>query len=158
MPGMMPEIVPGGDFGANIDKLFTERSMVMQAWGAYGTLWPVVHQWLGVSPDAGRGRVAVVPQVPVGQTSASGKHIRVGRGDVDVTARREGKVYTTTVTRHGRIALALGSVLPPGAEIASVTLDGTAVKPTVVGTARGLETLVRRDAGLGTSTLVVTVR
>jgi hypothetical protein len=36
MPGAMPEIVPGGDFGANIDRLFTERSMVMQAWGAYG--------------------------------------------------------------------------------------------------------------------------
>jgi hypothetical protein len=35
----MPEIVPGGDFGANIDRLFTERSMVMQAWGAYGVLW-----------------------------------------------------------------------------------------------------------------------
>ena len=64
---MMPEIVPGGDFGANIDRLFTERSMVMQAWGAYGVLWPVVHQWLGVSPDLGRGRVAVVPQLPPGQ-------------------------------------------------------------------------------------------
>ena len=63
---MMPEIVPGGDFGANIDRLFTERSMVMQAWGAYGVLWPVVHQWLGVSPDLGRGRVAVVPQLPAG--------------------------------------------------------------------------------------------
>ena len=70
MPGMMPEIVPGGDFGANINKLFTERSMVMQAWGAYGTIWPVVHQWLGVSPDLGRGRVAVVPQIPAGQPSA----------------------------------------------------------------------------------------
>ena len=55
MPGAMPEIVPGGDFGANIDRLFTERSMVMQAWGAYGVLWPVIHQWLGVSPELGRG-------------------------------------------------------------------------------------------------------
>jgi hypothetical protein len=67
MPGAMPEIVPGGDFGANIDRLFTERSMVMQAWGAYGVLWPVIHQWLGVSPELGRGRVAVVPQLPEGQ-------------------------------------------------------------------------------------------
>ena len=32
MPGAMPKIVPGGDFGANVDRLFTERSMVMQAW------------------------------------------------------------------------------------------------------------------------------
>jgi hypothetical protein len=63
MQGAMPEIAPGGDFGANIDRLFTERSMVMQAWGAYGVLWPVIHQWLGVSPNLGRGRVAVVPQL-----------------------------------------------------------------------------------------------
>jgi hypothetical protein len=33
MPGAMPEIVPSPDFQANIDRLFTERSMVMQAWG-----------------------------------------------------------------------------------------------------------------------------
>ena len=91
MPGMMPEIVPGGDFGANINRLFTERSMVMQAWGAYGTIWPVVHQWLGVSPDLGRGRVAVVPQIPAGQPSASGRDIRLGSGSIDVSASRSGK-------------------------------------------------------------------
>ena len=27
-----------------------------------------------------------------------------GKGDLDVSARHQGKVYTTTVTRHGRIA------------------------------------------------------
>ena len=70
---MMPEIVPGGDFGANIDRLYTERSMVMQAWGAYGVLWPVVHQWLGVSPDLGRDRVSVVPQVPASEDSIFGR-------------------------------------------------------------------------------------
>jgi hypothetical protein len=158
MPGMMPEIVPGGTFGANIDKLFTERSMVMQAWGAYGTLWPVVHHWLGVSPDAGRGRVAVVPQVPVGQTAASGRHIRVGKGNIDVSARHEGRVYTAGVSRHGRIALTLGAVLPRGAVVAAATLNGKAVQPTLVRTARGLEATVRLGAGRGTSTLVLTVR
>ena len=158
MPGMMPEIVPSPDFGRNIDRLFTERSMVMQAWGAYGTLWPVVHQWLGVSPDAGRGRVAVVPQVPAGQTRASGTHIRVGAGDVDVAARRSGKVYTTTVTRNGRIALTLGAVVPRGARVASVTLDGRKVDARVVRTARGREVTVRRGLGQSRTTVVVTIR
>ncbi len=158
MPGMMPEIVPGGDYGANIDRLFTERSMVMQAWGAYGTLWPVVHQWLGVSPDAGRRRVAVVPQVPAGQTRASGKRIRVGQGSVDVTARHQGRVYTTSVTRHGRIALTVGSVLPRGARVASATLNGRTVRPHLVRTARGLEATVARGPGQSASTLVVTIR
>jgi hypothetical protein len=71
MPGAMPEIVPSPDFGANIDRLLTERSMVLQAWGAYGVLWPVIHQWLGVSPDLGRNRVSVVPQLPESETKAS---------------------------------------------------------------------------------------
>ena len=86
MPGAMPEIVPGGDFGANIDRLFTERSMVMQAWGAYGVLWPVIHQWLGVSPELGRGRVAVVPQLPDGQAKAAADKIKLGSLAIDVAA------------------------------------------------------------------------
>ena len=90
----MPEIVPGGDFGANIDRLFTERSMVLQAWGAYGVLWPVVHQWLGVSPDLGRGRLAVVPQLPpgpavgVGQAHPARRRPEHRRGGEALGARR----------------------------------------------------------------------
>ena len=38
--------------------------MFMQAWGNYGTAWPVVHQQLGVRPDLGRGDLEVVPQLP----------------------------------------------------------------------------------------------
>jgi hypothetical protein len=155
MPGMMPEIVPGGSFGANIDMLFTKRSMVMQAWGAYGTLWPVVHQWLGVSPDAGRRQVTVVPQVPSGQTRAAGKQIRVGRGSVDVAATHRGRVYRTTVELHGRLALTIGMVLPRGARITSAMLDGHRVRPQLVTTSRGLEVRVAQGAGQGTSRLVV---
>jgi hypothetical protein len=158
MPGAMPEIVPGGDFGANIDRLFTERSMVMQAWGSYGTLWPVVHQWLGVSPDMGRGRVSVVPQVPAGQTSASGHRIRVGDGSVDVVAGHRGSTYTTEVTRHGRTALTIGAVLPDGTEVRSVRVDGRTVDARLVDTARGLEVRVPLGAGSGTDELVVRTR
>ena len=125
MPGAMPEIVPGGDFGANIDRLFTERSMVMQAWGAYGVLWPVIHQWLGVSPELGRGRVAVVPQLPAGQTKASADKIKLGLFAIDVAAAHQGSTYTTTVTRHGRMDLRIGAVLPDGATVAAATLNGS---------------------------------
>ena len=55
-PGAMPEIAPsptGRD--ASSTGRSTERPMVLQAWGAYGTAWPVVHQQLGVRPDLGRG-------------------------------------------------------------------------------------------------------
>ena len=53
-PGAMPEIVPSPAFGKNIDRCWTCRSMFLQAWGNYGTAWPVVHQQLGVRPDLGR--------------------------------------------------------------------------------------------------------
>ena len=149
MPGAMPEILPSPDFVANIDRLFTERSMVMQAWGAYGVLWPVIHQWLGVSPDLGRGRVAVVPQIPDGQTTASATKIKLGSSSIDVAAEHSGQNYVTKVTRHGRMALTIGAVLPAGSKIASATLDGHPVKPRLVRTARGLEAVVKVKAGTG---------
>jgi hypothetical protein len=42
--------------------------------------------------------------------------------------------------------------------VAAATLNGKAVQPTLVRTARGLEATVRLGAGRGTSTLVLTVR
>ena len=79
-PGAMPEIAPSPDYSptGSIDQQFTERAMVLQAWGNYGTAWPVVHQQLGVRPDAGRGRLEVVPQVPDGQPRVAGSAIRLG--------------------------------------------------------------------------------
>ena len=132
--------------------------MVMQAWGAYGTLWPVVSQWLGVAPDLGRGSVAVVPQVPAGQTAISGDSIRLGDGGVDVSATRTGSTYTTDVTRHSRLALTIGAVLPDGAKVRRATLDGRPVGVQLVRTARGAEARVMVGAGTGTSSLVVVTR
>lgn len=164
MPGAMPEIVPGGSFGANIERPFNERSMVMQAWGAYGVLWPVVHQWLGVSPDMGRGRVAVVPQLPPDQPSASATSIRVGSGRLDVTARRTTDEatattrYLTTVVRHGRSTLVIGAVLPKGSTVTAATLNGRKVRTVLTPTSRGLEVTVRAPGKKGASRLVVTTR
>ena len=150
---------PSPDFGANIDRLFTERSMVMQAWGAYGVLWPVVHQWLGVSPDLGRGRLAVVPQLPPNQERASAKRIRLGDDvSIDVAAQRQGKTYLTEVRRHGDVRLTIGAVVPRGSEIRSVRLDGERVQADLVRTARGLEVRVPAGRGSGVSELRVTLR
>jgi hypothetical protein len=159
MPGAMPEIVPGGDFGANIERLFTERSMVLQAWGAYGVLWPVVHQWLGVSPDLGRGRLAVVPQLPPDQGSASARRIQLGSEvSIDVSAKRQGNTYLTEVRRRGDVRLTIGAVVPRGSDVRSVRLDGERVKPDLVRTARGLEVRVPAGRGSGVSELRVTLR
>ncbi len=142
-PGAMPEIAPSPDFVANIERAFYDRSMMLQAWGAYGILWPVVHQQLGVAPDLGRDRVAVVPQIPAGQPSVAGRDIRLGSGSADVSASRQGDVLSTDVVlRASGLRLTLGAVLPPGAGVAEVTLNGAPASYDVVSTTRGTEVRV----------------
>ncbi len=158
-PGAMPEIFPSPGQGANIDRCWTCRSMVMQAWGNYGTAWPVVHQWLGVQPDLGNGRLIVMPQVPQGQARVSGTHIRLGHGWAAVTASHTDRRYRTVVDVHGRVGartVVMGAVLPRGAHLASVLLDGHRVRHVDTRlTNRGLEVGVA--AGTGQHTLVVVV-
>jgi hypothetical protein len=157
MPGAMPEIAPEGDFTPNIDNAFTARSMVLQAWGAYGNLWPVVHQQLGVSPDLGRGRLRVVPQIPTGQHRIAGRNIRLASGSADVAATGSSSRLTTTVdVRLANVRVRLGHVLPTGASVRSVSLDGQQVAVQVQRTSRGREVVV--PCGSGSHRLVVLLR
>ena len=165
-PGAMPEIAPSPDYalGGSIDRPFNERAMVLQAWGAYGTIWPVVHQWLGVRPDLGRGALEVVPQVPPDTPEPiSGENIRLGDGSVAVSANTTGDTYTTTVDPDAALQkqlreLLVGHTVPRGREIASVTLDGEPVDDYKVSrTNRGNEVLVEA-APDGVHTLEVVVR
>ncbi len=155
LPGAMPEIAPSPDFGANIDKPFTERSMALQAWGTYGVLWPVVHHQLGVSPDIGRARVSVVPQVPTGQRRVEGRHVRLGTGAVSVRASHTSGLLRTVVHQDRRWRLTIGAVLPAGAAVAEVRLDGRRHGYRVVRTARGREVRVDAGRGLGRTSLAV---
>jgi hypothetical protein len=157
VPGGMPEISPSPDFKANIDRLFTDRSMGLQAWGTYGILWPVVHFQLGVSPDLGRGNVQVVPQVPDGQSNVAGNKIRLGGGSIDVSASRTQSTLTTTVTRHLTVALTVGAVVPTGRRVTGVTLNGSPAAYTVVTTSRGQEVRVAAGSGNGAANLVVNI-
>jgi hypothetical protein len=146
-PGAMPEIAPSPDFGRNIDRPFNERSMVMQAWGHYGTLWPVVHQQLGVRPDLGRGRLEVVPQLPPGQDRIAGSNIVVGAGALDVAASRRGTTYTTAVTARVAGRLTVGVTLPADARIRAVRLNGADARHVLRFTHRGLEVVVAAATG-----------
>ncbi len=160
MPGALPEILPSPDQSANIDRCWTCRSMFMQAWGHYGTAWPVIHQQLGVRPSLGTGRVEIVPSIPEGQTRIGGRDIRLGDdGAIDVRAQRSGSRYTTTVTVDDvekLTDLRVGATLPAGEEVDTVTLDGDRVRrPTVRETNRGVEVTVPADED-GRNVVVVT--
>ncbi len=155
LPGAMPEIAPSPDFGANIDRLLTERSMALQAWGTYGILWPVVHHELGVTPDLGRHRLRVVPQVPDGQTRIAGRGIRVGAGRIAVRATREARLLTTVVKHVHRARLTLGVVLPAGTRPASTRVNGRVSASSVIRTARGRELRVTLPRGVHRAALAV---
>jgi hypothetical protein len=156
MPGAMPEILPSPDFGTNLSKDFLSRSSVLQTWGSYGALWPVIHQQLGVAPDLGHGTVTVTPLVPAGQKQIAGSDIRVGRGHLDVRATHEGNVLTVQVDAAVPARLLIGAVLPPGSTVAAATLDGRPVATRHVQTARGDE-LVATARSAGKHTLVITL-
>jgi hypothetical protein len=131
----------------------------MQAWGNYGTAWAVVHQWLGVRPDLGRGLVELVPQVPQGQTSVRGRDIRLGGGSADVLATHHGDAYRTEI-RVGRGVgadeVTVGHTLPHGVQPATVTLDGRTLHHyRVRETNRGTEVTVATTAGHHTLTVTV---
>jgi hypothetical protein len=148
MPGAMDEIAPSPPhppyYGQSLERLFTERASVMQAWGNYGTVWPVVHQQLGVRPNLGVGLLEVVPQVPAYATGPiQGRNIRLGAGSIRVLAWHAGHRYQTVVDRALGVRLTIGHVLPAGATVASVTLNGAPVRFTVRDTNRGREVLVR---------------
>jgi hypothetical protein len=153
-PGAMPEIAPSPDYGRSIDRAMYDRAMVLQAWGNYGTVWPVVHQQLGVRPDIGNGRLEVTPQVPHGAPWLAGENIRLGGGYADVRASHHGSRYVTVVDAHVSAALTIGHTISVGASIRSVRLDGNAVAYRVRMTNRGQEVLVQAGTG-GSHRLVV---
>jgi hypothetical protein len=160
-PGSLPEILPspgfnGGQPHANIDRCWTCRAMFVQAWGHYGTAWPVVHQQLGVRPDLGRGKLAVVPQLP-SSSPIAGADIRLGSGAIDVSAgRTDDDGYRTTVDTGDAPVdrLSIGHTLPRGSRVKSVMLDGKRHGYRKRLTNRGLEITVK--AAPGEHTLVVT--
>ena len=157
-PGAMPEIAPSPAYGRSIDRPFYDRAMVLQAWGTYGTLWPVVHQQLGVRPDMGRGRLEVMPQVPDGQSSIAGSNIRLANGAVDVAASHSGNTYSTRVALDVPLSgFMIGHTLPRGSRVDQVTLDGAPVSFTKVPSNRGVEVLATAPTS-GAHELVVTAR
>jgi hypothetical protein len=155
MPEIMPSYAPDRTVGTapNIERCWTCRSMFMQAWGHYGTAWPVVHQQLGVRPHLGREWLEVVPQVPDGQASVQGEDIRLGGGSADVLASRSGARHTTvtdTSSAPGR-HVPHRHTLPRGSTVASVELDGRpAAGHQARETNRGLEVRVPADPGSAT--------
>ncbi|WP_157078522.1 glycogen debranching protein [Halalkalicoccus paucihalophilus] len=157
IPGAMPEVVPSPEYGRSINQPFTDRLMALQAWGSYGTVWPVVGQQLGVRPDMGRGRLEITPQVPPKESQIGAENVRVGDGSIDVQAQAGDGTYSTTVCADADVSLKhliVGHTIPEDIEIVSVALDGEDADCEVRKTNRGWEVVTEADPD-GERTLVV---
>ncbi|HET7272403.1 MAG TPA: glycogen debranching protein, partial [Rubrobacter sp.] len=153
MPGALPEISPSPEYDPFVD--FRERAMFMQAWSSYGIQWPVIHNFLGISPDAPARILSVVPDIPDSWPGLSVQNLRVGSGTMTTSASRSGKQYTTEVSAPTGWKLTIGHTLPAGAAVESVTLDGKRARYDVVDTTRGREVRVQTTTDQR-HTLVVT--
>jgi len=78
MPGACSEILPA-------DGCF------VQAWSGYGTIWPIVHFFLGLRPDAAHRRICCIPHLPAAWSQAHLQHVRVGSADLTVQVSRTGQ-------------------------------------------------------------------
>jgi Mannosylglycerate hydrolase MGH1-like glycoside hydrolase domain len=155
MPGALPEISPSPEYDPFVD--FRDRAMFMQAWSSYGVQWPVINNYLGIRPDVPHGKLDVVADVPDSWPGLSVSHLRVGSGSLTAAATREGKTHTTTLAAApAGWELTLGHVVPAGAQVASVTLDGVVVSAATRTTTRGKEVYVQATTG-APHTLVVTI-
>jgi glycogen debranching enzyme len=154
MPGALPEISPSPEYDPFAD--FRERAMFMQAWSSYGVQWPVIHNFVGIDPNASAGSLSVVPDVPESWPGLSVQDLKVGNGTMKASASRKGKRYTTQVdSAPAGWTLTIGHTLPAGATVKSVTLDGKSTTYDVVDTTRGREVHVKTSTGTS-HTLTVT--
>jgi glycogen debranching enzyme len=153
MPGALPEIAPSPQYDPFVD--FRDRGMFMQAWSSYGVQWPVIHNFLGINPDAPAGSLSVVPDIPDSWPGLSVQNLKVGSGTMTASASRSGKQYTTEVSAPSGWELTIGHTLPAGAKVKTVTLDGQPSEYDVVDTTRGREVRVQTTTDQG-HTLVVT--
>ena len=157
LPGAMPEIAPSPDFPANIGQKFTERSSVHAGVGRLRD--PLAGRALPARREP-RHRPAPLHGGAAGarrSARVAGNNIRLGNGTVAVTATRSSSRLTTDVRQSASAQLTIGALLPTGATVKSVKLDGHPASYDVVKTARGKQVRVDGGSAKGSSKLVVTL-
>jgi hypothetical protein len=114
-PGALSEFSPDG-------------GCFLQLWSSYGIIWPIVHYFFGLRPDAAAHRLTCVPQLPPEWPAARLHAVPIGDTRVDVEL--------TNVTRGLRVRLemsapdwemTLGVALADGAQVSHATLNGKEV-------------------------------
>ena len=157
---------PGAPFFNETTKYVVGKEAPAEEWGPSERLGGydadairrLKDQTEGTIYISGSGQLVVVPQVPAGQPSVSGAHIRLGGGFADVSASVAGSRDTTVATVGSAVGadkVWIGHTVPRGSTVTQVVLDGRVLSDwTSRTTNRGLEVTVPTKAG--SHTLVVT--
>ena len=156
MPGALPELAASAQYDPF--QAFTTRANVMQAWSSYGLLWTVVHDLLGVVPDAPAGALSIVPDVPAKWPTMSVSDLAVGDSTLAVDASQTSSRWTTQVRGVSGFHLTIGTVLPASGAVRSVTLGGHPVPYKVSAIDRGKEVTTTVAHPSSTETFVVSSR
>jgi hypothetical protein len=130
MPGMLSEYAPDG-------------GCFLQLWSNYGIIWPVIHAFFGLRPDAAKRRVICAPHLPSSWPRArlSALHLGDMQAEIELTALPDG-VRACFETTDPRWVVTLGAVVPAGAQVISASLNGQPVvlTPSVLGQDEGRDT------------------
>lgn len=104
-PGMISEYSPDG-------------GCFQQLWSSYGVIWPIVHFFFGLRPDAAAKRIVCVPQLPNTWPEARLTGVPVGNTWVNVAVER---------TAQGqRVTLEIGD---PGWEVTLGVAEAPGLRP-----------------------------
>lgn len=125
MPGALPEVLAIG----RPELAQTRTPMVMQAWSAYAVTVPLMAYIFGIQPDAPRKQLRILPHVPSGWPRLALRRLRVGHETVDVLIERTANTFTLQVEGAAGWRLTLGCVLPDGAQVKRMKLDGQDADP-----------------------------
>jgi len=146
-PGALPELFDSPDY-----KYFSGGNpfggaMVMQAWSSYGIHWPLEELYLGIKPDAPAKTLAIVPDLPGSWKELSIDNLHVGSDQIEVSVKRAGINYVTTVSAPAGWRLTIGYSFPVNTQIKSVRLNHSPAAFQIVNTNRGEEIHVQTNSG-----------
>jgi glycogen debranching enzyme len=120
--GRHPELISGTYYrplDTAVPQQFFATSMLVS---------PLLRGMVGWAPDAPRGRARLGPQLPPDWTEMEVRGLRAGDARVDATFSRTSGRRSVALTSTGApLTVRVDLVLPPGAEAASLFVDGAPV-------------------------------
>jgi glycogen debranching enzyme len=144
-----------------VSEALPDQWCFLQLWSNVGLVSPVVECFLGIEPRAAERRLRIAPNLPSTWAGAEVRRLRMGDTFMDVRFSRDQQGVRVEVGGASGWTLELGAVLPPGATLRDVRLNGQPVtwrtEQTHAGTCALCVCDAHAGAGHDSHTIVCTV-